>query len=174
MIKSKFKHTAIPAFWITLSVIILLFVGEVYFLYYHFISIHKSEIPTDVIISQVIIFGFLLFASLWLKTVASIITINTDQNAITFTNYFTKHTKTYSLNVFDGYIQTIGFSKNNARQFKILCLVKDKIIIRKISGAFYINIEELQEALNSLNNFGFEKFGIVKELKIFFKQPVLD
>ena len=174
MIKSKFKHTAIPAFWITLSVIILLFVGEIYFLYYHFISSHRSEIPTDVIFSQVIILGFLLIASLWLKTVASIITIDTNQNAITFTNYFTKHIETYSLNDFDGYIETIGFSKNNTRQFKVLCLLKDKIIIRKISGAFYTNIEELQEALNSLNSFGFEKFGIVKELKIFFKQPVLD
>ncbi|HEU5053377.1 MAG TPA: hypothetical protein VFT78_09700 [Hanamia sp.] len=174
MIKSKFNDTAIPAFWITLSVIILLLVGEIYFLYYHFVSIHRSEISVDVIISQLIIFGFLLFASVWLKTVASTITINTEQNTITFTNYFNKHSETYSLNVFDGYIQTIGFSKNNARQFKVLCLLKDKIIIRKISGAFYTNIDELQEALNSLNNLGFEKFGIIKELKIFFKQPVLD
>jgi hypothetical protein len=48
------------------------------------------------------------------------------------------------------------------------------VIIRKISGSFYSNIEELQEGLKSLNDFGFEKFGIAKKLKIFFKQPVLE
>jgi len=36
----------------------------------------------------------------------------------------------------------------NITQYKILCLLKDKVIIRKISGAFYANVEQLQEGLH--------------------------
>ena len=75
---------------------------------------------------------------------------------------------------FDGYIEAVDFSRYHTRQFKVLCLLKDKVIMRKISGAYYDNIEELEEGLHSLNNLGFEKFGIGKQLKIFLKQPVLD
>ena len=174
MIQSKFHHTAIPAFLIILSIIIFLFVGEVYYLYSRIINIQRGEIHSDVIISLIIIFVFLLFVSLWLKTSATIITINTDENTITFTNFFTKNTKTYSFSNFDGYIQTVDINSKTRTQYKVLCLLKDKVIIRKISGSFYSNIEELQEGLKSLNDFGFEKFGIVKKLKIFFKQPVLE
>jgi len=174
MIKSKFQHTAIPAFWILLSVIILLSIGELYYLFSHFINIQRGEIHRNVIISLVIIFGFILFASLWLKTSATIITINTDQNTITFTNFFTKNKKTYSFSNFDGYIQTIDFNSKTHTQYKVLCLLKDKVIIRKISGSFYSNIEELKQGLKSLNDLGFEKFGIAKKMKILFKQPVLE
>ena len=174
MIQSKFQHTAIPAFWIILSLIIFLFVGETYYLYSRFINIQRGEIHRDVIISLIIILGFLLFASLWLKTSATIITINTDQNTIAFTNFFTKNTKTYSFSNFDGYIQTVDINSKTRTEYKVLCLLKDKVIIRKISGSFYSNIEELQEGLKSLNDLGFEKFGIAKKLKIFFKQPVLE
>jgi len=174
MIKSKFQHTAIPAFWILLSVIIFLFLGELNFLYSGFINIQRGEIRRDVIISLIIIFGFIIFASLWLKTLATIITINTDQNIITFTNFFTKRSKTYSFSNFDGYIQTVEFNSKTRTQHKVLCLLKNKVIIRKISGSFYSNIDELQEGLKPLNDFGFEKFGMAKKLKIFFKQPVLE
>jgi hypothetical protein len=174
MIQSKFQDTAILAFWILLSIIIFLFVGEMYYLYSRFIKIQSGEIHIDVIISLIIILGFLLFASLWLKTSATIITINTDLNTITFTNFFTKNTKTYSFSDFDGYIQTVDFNSKTHTQYKVLCLLKDKVIIRKISASFYSNIEELQQGLKSLNDFGFEKFGIAKKLKVLFKQPVLD
>ena len=173
MIQSKFQHTANPAFWIILGIIIFLFVGGIYYLYSRFINIQSGEIHRDVIISLIIIFVFLLFASLWLNTSAKIITINTDQNTITFTNLFTKNTKTYSFSNFDGYLQTVDINSKTRTQYKVLCLLKDKVIVRKISDSFYSNIEELQEGLKSLNDFGFEKFGIAKKLKIFFKQPVL-
>jgi hypothetical protein len=174
MIKSKFQHTTIPAFWILLSVIIFLFLGELYYLYSRFINIQRGEIHRDVIISLIIILSFILFASLWLKESAAIITINTDQNTITFTNFFTKKAKTYFLNNFDGYIHTIDINSKTRTQYKVLFLLKDKKIVRKISGSFYSNIEELQEGLKSLNDLGFEKFGITKKLKMFFKQPVLE
>lgn len=174
MIKSKFQHTAIPAFWILLSVIIFLFVGELYYLYSRFITFQRGEIHRDVIVSLIIIPGFILFASLWLKKSATIIAVNTDQNTITFTNFFAKNVKTYFLSNFDGYIHTIDINSKTRTQYKVLFLLKDKIIVRKISGAFYSNIEELQEGLKSLNNLGFEKFGITKKLKMFFKQPVLE
>ena len=157
-----------------LAVIIYLFVEEIYYLYSHFTNIHRSEISTDVMFNQVTTFGFLLTASFWLKRIATIITINTDQNTIAFTNFFTKQSKTYSFTSFDGYIQTVAFNAYNTTQFKVLCLLKNKVVIRKISGAFYANIEELEEGLHSLNYLGFKKFGIGAQLKIFFKQPVLD
>ena len=100
MIRSKFRYNAIPAFYILLTVTIFLLVGDIYFLYTDFINIQRGEIHRNLIKSHLIILGFILFASLWLKTFASIITINTDQNTITFTNYFTKQTKTYSFYVF--------------------------------------------------------------------------
>lgn len=174
MIQSKFQYKAIPSFWIMLGTIIILLLGEIYFLYYQFISIHKSEIQRDVFISQVIIFCTFLFLSLWLKTSATIITINTDQNTITFTSFFTKNKKTYSFYDFDGYIQTIDFNGKTQTQYKVLGLVKDKVIVRKISASLYSNIEELQKGLKSLNDLGFKKFGMAEKLKILFKQPVLE
>lgn len=174
MIKSKFQHSAIPAFWILFSVIIFLFLGELYYLYSRFINIQKGEIHRDVIVSLIIILGFILFAALWLIKSATIITIDTSLNTITFTNLFTKNAKTYFLKNFDGYIHTIDVNSKTRTQYKVLFLLKDKIIVRKISGSFYSNIEELQDGLKSLNDLGFEKFGITKKLKMFFKQPVLE
>src|SRR5665213_2673330 len=107
MIQSKFQHTAIPAFWILLSMIILLWVGELYYVYSRFTNFQRGEIHRDVIIGLVIISGFLLYISVWLKKNATIITIDTEKNTISFENIFTKNTKTYFFSDFDGYIQTV-------------------------------------------------------------------
>ena len=174
MIQSKFQHTAIPAFWILLSMIILLWVGELYYVYSRFTNFQRGEIHRDVIIGLVIISGFLLYISVWLKKNATIITIDTEKNTISFENIFTKNTKTYFFSDFDGYIETVEKNRKTHVQYKVLYLVKDKITNRKIPGFLYSNIEELQEGLKSLNYLGFKSFGIVKQLKILFRQPILE
>ena len=174
MIQSKFQHTAIPAFWILLSMIILLLVGELYYFYSRFTNFQRGEIHRDVIISLVIISCFLLYISVWLKKNATIITIDIEKNTIAFENFFTKNIKTYLFSDFDGYLETVEKNSKTHTQYKVLYLVKDKITNRKIPGSLYSNIEELQEGLKSLNYLGFQSFGIVKQLKILFKQPVLE
>lgn len=115
-----------------------------------------------------------MFLSVWLKTVATIIKIDTNQNTIAFTNFFTKKTKIYSFNDFDGYVQTVVINGKTIVAYKALYLLKNKKVHKKILGSYYSNIEELQEGLKSLAYFGFQRFGIVKSLKILFKQPVLE
>ena len=172
MIKSKFKYNAIPAFWITFGVTIILLAGEIYYFYDFYTHIQRG-IPRKVLISLVIIFGCILYFSIWLKTVATRIEINTDGRTITFTNYFTQHSKTYSFYDFDGYIQTVDVNSKTRAEYKVLCLLKDKVITRKISASYYSNIEELEKGLKPINYLGFETFGMGKKLKILCKQPVL-
>src|SRR3954447_20441119 len=110
MIQSKFQDKVILGFWITLSIIIFLFIGETYYLYDHFMGVQSGGSHRKAIINMILSFSSLLFLSIWLKTIATVITINTDQNTITFTNFFTKNTRTYSFNDFDGYVQTTQFN----------------------------------------------------------------
>lgn len=173
MIKSKFKYNAVPAFWIVIGTTIILLAVEIYYLYDHFTHIQPA-IPGKVMISLVIILGCLLYFSFWLKTVATIIEINTDGRTITFTNYFTQQTKTYSFYDFDGYLQTVDVNSKTRSEYKVLCLMKDKVIVRKLSASYYSNIEELEKGLKPINYLGFETFGMGKKLKILCKQPVLD
>lgn len=174
MIQSKFQEKAIPTFWIALSFIILFFCGMTYYVIDHLKNFTDTENHRKAIITIVLGCSSLLFLSVWLKTVATIITIDTNQNIIAFTNYFTKKTKIYSFNDFDGYVQTVVINSKTGVEDKALYLLKDKKVNKKIVGSYYSNIEELEEGLKSLAYFGFERFGIVKSLKILFKQPILE
>ncbi len=173
MIKSKFRPAVIPAFWILLSILILLTVGVLYYIFSRFNIVQKNETQIRDIVSLGAIFGFILWGFLWLKSVASIVLINKERRIITFTNYFTKSRQTYSFNDLDGYLQTVDINHKTGTKNKVICLLKNKVIIRKISGSFYSNMEELQDGLNSLDDLGFEKFGFVQKMKIFFRQPIL-
>ncbi len=174
MIQSEFLDNIRPTFWIALTFIILFFGGLAYYAFEHFANFQNSGNHRRTIITIVLGCTSLLFLSIWLKTVALIITIDTIQNTIAFTNFFTKKTKIYSFKHFDGYVQTVDINSKTLIEYKALYLLKDKKVDRKITGAYYSNIEELQEGLKSLPYLGFQRFGVVKRLKILFKQPVLE
>lgn len=174
MIQSKFHDKIISAFWIALSFIILYFGGLAYYVFNHFANSSNIGNHRKAIITIVLGYSSLLFLTIWLKTAAVIITVDTNQNTIAFTNFFTKKTKIYSFNDFDGYIQSAEFNSKTQAEYKVLCLLKDKIVRNKISASYYSNIEKLQEGLKSLPYLGFQRFGVVKKLKILFKQRVLE
>jgi len=174
MKQSKFQDKIIPTFWIALSFIILFFCGLAYYVFNHFTNFSNAGKDRKAIITIVLGYTSLLFLIMWLKSVAVIITVDTNQNTIAFTNFFTKKTKIYSFNDFDGYVQTTGFNSKTQTEYKVLCLLKDKVVRNKISASYYSNIEELQEGLKSLAYLGFQRFGVAKKLKIFFKRPVLE
>lgn len=174
MIQSKFRDKIIPSFWITLSIIILLFGGLTYYIYDHFTNFQNTGNYRKAIITIVLACSSLLFLCIWLKTVATIITIDTNRKTIAFTNFFTKSIEIYSFDDFDGYIQTVDINSKTLAENKALCLLKDKKINRKISGSYYSNVDELQEGLKSLTYLGFERFEIVKNLKVLFKQPIIE
>ncbi len=146
----------------------------IYYVIDHFTNFSNGGNHRKAIITIVLGFSSLLFLSVWLKTVATIITININQKTIAFTNFFTKKTKIYSFNDFDGYVQTVVFNSKTQVEHKAFYLLKGKKVNRKILGSYYSNMKELQEGLKSLNYFGFERFGIVKSMKILFKQPILE
>lgn len=174
MVQSRFQDKIIPTFWIALNIIILFFCCLAYYVFNYFTTSSNEASYRKAIITIVLGYSSLLFLSVWLKTVATIITIDTNQYTISFTNFFTKRTKIYSFNDFDGYVQTVDVNSKTEVEYKALYLIKDKKVNKKILGSYYSTLEELQESLKSLAYFGFERFGIVKTLKILFKQPILE
>jgi hypothetical protein len=105
---------------------------------------------------------------------ASSIEINSQGilKTIAFKNLFTRKTKVFPFQQFDGYITT----KLWHRQFnenKTLCLIKQGRIVKKIDNFIYSNIDELQEGLKHMPYLGFKEMGIVNSWKVLFDQPIL-
>jgi hypothetical protein len=80
-------------------------------------------------------------------------------------------TKTYFLNYFDGYINTIV--KDKYGEYKCFYLVKAGKLMYKMSGRFYSNINELHEGLFPLKDLGFIKSSVSLSMKIAFGSRIL-
>jgi hypothetical protein len=90
--------------------------------------------------------------------------IDTDLKTISFKMFLLPVTKTYNLNYFDGYINTLV--KDKYGTYKCFYLVKAGKLMYKMSGRFYSNIDELHEGLSYLKDLGFLKSSVSQSLKI--------
>jgi hypothetical protein len=100
-----------------------------------------------------------------------ITTIDTDLKTISFKMFLLPITKTYFLNYFDGYINTIV--KDKYGEYKCLYLVKAGKLMYNMSGRFYSNINELHEGLFPLKDLGFIKSSVSLSMKIAFGSRIL-
>lgn len=143
--------------------------------YFHFtileIDVHnKNTFNTQVILDLI---GCLIFV-LTLSARASSIEVNSDSvsKIIAFKNLFTRRTKAYDFEEFDGYITTRLWHKQ-WNENKTLCLIKEGRIVKKIDNFFYSNIDELEKSLSEMPYLGFKNMGIVNSWKVLFNKPIL-
>ena len=105
-----------------------------------------------------------LFIIAQMKLNYKVTTIDTDLRTISFKMFILPITRTYNLDYFDGYINTIV--KDKYGDYKCFYLVKDGKLMYKMSGRYYSNIDELQEGLSSLKDLGFIKSSVSLSIKI--------
>jgi len=100
-----------------------------------------------------------------------ITTIDTDLKTISFKMFLLPITRTYPLDRFDGYINTVV--KDKYGEYKCFYLVKDGKLMYKMSDRFYSNIDEIYEGLSSLKDLGFIKLSTSLSIKIAFRKQIL-
>jgi len=98
-------------------------------------------------------------------------TIDTDLKTISFKMFILPITRTYYLDYFDGYINTIV--KDKYGDYKCFYLVKDGKLMYKMSGRFYSNINEVHKGLVPLKDLGFIKSTVSLSIKIAFGSQIL-
>ena len=144
--------------------------------YYFHLTIVKIDVHNQrTFNAQMILFLVACFIfGTFLSFRASSIEINSQDllKTIVFKNLFTRRTKVYTFQEFEGYITT----KLWHRQFnenKTLCLIKQGRVVKKIDNFIYSNIDELQEGLKDMPYLGFKRMGIANSWKVLFDQPIL-
>jgi hypothetical protein len=168
MIKSKFNTWQfIGQFVLTGLLILLLFLFYVAFFGNHPIPF-LSGLGTFVMVLTVI---FPVYIIGQMKLNYKTVIIDTDSKTISFRSFLIRLTKTYSLGYFDGYVDTKITDKYDT--YKCFYLVKDGKLKYKMSGRFYDNIDELQEAISSLKYMGVIKYSVPLSLKIAFNKSIL-
>lgn len=115
--------------------------------------------------------GVLLFGSqIWRD--ANIIQIDTFSKTITFRNFFTKRSRQYDFDYFDGYADMLQTSKSGT--YRVIYLVKDKRYIEKLSSFYYSNLDDLQTAFTTIKYLGFKNYNVFKSIKVLFGRQILD
>ncbi len=145
--------------------------------YYYNFRILNMDIPNQkAFYGFIILFLFnLLFWGTVLSLRASSITIHCEypnSKAISFKNLFTRQSKTYLFDEFNGYIATRLWHKQ-FNQNKTLCLIKDGKVFKKIDNFFYSNVDDLEKGFDDLKYLGFINMGIVNSWKVLCNKPII-
>jgi len=177
MTTSKFK--AYGAFALILSG--LLFVG-ICFLIYTLISVFffgghiipRGTLPPFGEIIFIIVFTLLLFVifNSW-RQYAFNIEIDNNEKTIFFQNIITRQARLYNFTDFDSYLDTHPVTTKTG-SYKVLYLLKDKKAEKIITGFYYKNIDELQDAISSIKYLGFQKNFSPIARKALFNRPIID
>jgi uncharacterized protein YpmB len=177
MMTSKFK--AYGTFALILSG--LLFAGICFFIYtlisVFFLGGHiipRGTLPPIGAIIFIIVFTFLLIAifNSWIHYAFNI-EIDNDEKTIFFQNIITRQTRLYNFTDFDSYLDTYPVTGKGG-SYKVLYLLKDKKAKKIITGFYYENIDELQEAISSIKYLGFQKNFSSIARKALFNRPIID
>lgn len=178
MIDSKFKIFGI--FGLMLSV--FLFIGICFFIYVlvSVVFLGGHIIPRGTLPS----FGAVIFIFLFiilLIAIASSLTrypfaIKIDQNkkTIFFKNVITQQKKLYNFNDFDYYLDTLAYNSKTGESYKVIYLIQNKKAEKIITGFYYSNIDELQEALCPIKYFGFQTKYSILARKAFWNKSIID
>jgi hypothetical protein len=168
MIKSKFNTYQFFGRFVMTG--LLIFFG---FLFY---AVFYGKKPTPffsglglLVVFITVVLPFFIIAQMKLNY--KVTTIDTDLRTISFKMFILPITRTYNLDYFDGYINTIV--KDKYGDYKCFYLVKDGKMMYKMSGRFYSNIDEIHEGLFLLKDLGFIKSSVSLSIKIAFGSHVL-
>src|SRR5690606_2239973 len=167
MTKSQFNTFG---FWLMLIMtlfmtILLVSAFSQTFLDFQIIKMHMPTTKAKLFQFILPILGIILFGSqLWRD--ANIILIDTFAKTITFQNLYTRKSRLYDFNYFDGFIDMNQRSKSGT--YRVIYLVKEKRYIEKISSFYYSNLDDLQSALTPIKYLGFKRYSIFKSIKVLF------
>jgi hypothetical protein len=102
---------------------------------------------------------------------AKAILIDDNNSTICFANIFTRRKEIYSFDEFDGFVDL--YQPVTGGRVRVLYLIKNGKFIKKISGFYYSNLDELIAALSPIKYLGKQDFGLIKSLKILFNMTIL-
>jgi len=160
MVKSKFKPFGI--FALIVSVPLLLGICFILYALVSVIFFGGHIFPRGTLSQGGALIFILFFTGLSFSLVLSfvkypfIININKAEQTISFKNVFTQKRSSYLFSDFDCYIDTLVTSLKK-EDYKVIYLVKNRKAEKIITGFYYSNMEELQEALSLIKYKGFEK-----------------
>jgi hypothetical protein len=117
--------------------------------------IPRGSLPPFGAIIFIIVLLFLLAKIIyaWVRF-AFYIKIDADNKAISFRNIITRKTTLYSFNDFDCYLDTLE-TPGRGNPYKVVYLIKEYKAVKIMSGFYYSNMEELQNAISSIAYIGF-------------------
>jgi hypothetical protein len=175
MIKSQFSFDGISLLWLlSLGGTMMLYITISLIL--HSLGIGYVAIKNLTQLEVLLFLGFypivIFLAFAQVKINCKIILIDVADKTIAFKNYFTRQSKIYQINYFDGYLDTL--KKSPKGDFRILYLVKNNKPTHKISGRTYSNIDEIETGLKELKYYGYKKLSLISFIKIFFHRQTLD
>lgn len=101
------------------------------------------------------------------------ISIDKEAKTISFKSFFNKKNNKFSFAELDGYYTTIRRVGSYYLQTEIVILVKDNVMVGKISSGYYSNYVELISIVNQLNYIGELNCNNNKFLKIQLGQPII-
>lgn len=176
MITSKFKPYG--AFALILSVLLF---GVICFFIYCLISVvflGGHIFPTGTLPSYgaiIFITGFtflLVFIFNSWRRYAFNIEIDKNKRTILFQNIITRQTRLYNFTDFDSYLDTYPMTTKGGC-YKVLYLIKNKRAEKIITGFYYENIDELQEAISSIKYLGFKQDFSRFMRRAIFNRPII-
>ena len=135
--------------------------------------IPRGTLPPFGAIIFILVFAFLLFAisNSWTHYAFNI-KIDNDEKTISFQNVITRQTKLYNFNDFDSYFDTYPVTAKGG-SYKVLYLLKDKKAEKIITGFYYQNIDELQDAISYIKYLGFQKDFSIIARKALLNRPII-
>lgn len=171
MIQSKYRTLFyIPLVAILIALIFLILTIAEFFVDY-------LKIPSQ---NRIILVGLAVFIIIWflvlfieLSENAKIISVDTLSKTISLTNYFTKKVQTFSFKDFDGQFDTVVKHGKYRRLYDVFGLTKDKFVVYRIDSYYYSNYEDIKDGLLEIKGLGYFEFGLVDNIKILLKHPVI-
>ncbi len=177
MVKSKFSITGFWFLALITTYSLLNFISLLLEFFFHVTTLKPLTLfhgDSDYLLSQIIAFSILSIVFIPIICFnAIIVTIDDFKKIISFKNIFTKKERIYFFTELNGFVDTY-YRDGYQAKFDIIYLIKNDKRIEKISRYFYSNYKELKEGLNSLTYLGFREFYLIKNLKILFRQSVVD
>lgn len=163
IIKGKFRSFG---FWFSLSSV---FFGICILFYCFIFGLGNISLEGQIFFYGVLIILICVYCKLLYD--ANLITIDTEVKKIIFENKFTRIRSTNKFSDFDGKLIVYKLQRGYTKNYYI---IKNKKVVKKISGFIYSNQKELGDALSDIKDLGAIKYSYLISWKVFFGYPILD
>ena len=117
------------------------------------------------------VFLFFQFATFILLKFAKVITIDNQNNSISFMNLLTRKKETFSFDEVDGYYEAIKKTQYG-EHYKVLLVMKDNKVLGKISQYYYCNFSGLCDSIKTIKFLGEIKYSPKENFKMLFGKAI--